>query len=111
MVTLGTSGSQRFWNSSCGSLNGRVVAFTTCPRMPPVSPATYGVLPQSSMLNSLTPPCQPSTSTLLGSMRPLDRPVQVDVTPSAFVLQVSVALAPPLSPKLFFEHCGSPWAQ
>src|ERR1700722_9634825 len=111
MVTLGTSGSQRFWNSSWGSLNGRVVAFTTWPRMPPVSPGMYGVLPQSTMLNSLTPPCQPSTSTLLGSMRPLDRPVQVDVRPSALATQVSAALLPALIPKLLFAHCGSPTAQ
>src|ERR1700692_1993077 len=94
-----------------GSLNGRVVAFTTWPRMPPVSPAMYGVLPKSRISNSLTPPCQPSTSTLLGSMRPVDSPVQLEVTPSGLVVQVSGALAPPLATRLFFEHCGSPAAQ
>src|ERR1700675_3558108 len=113
MVTLGTKGSQRFWKSSCGSLKGRVVAFTTWPRMPPVSPAMYGVLPQSRILNMLTPPCQPSTSTLLGSMRPVDKPVQVEVLPSAFMVQLTGALLPPpcAALKLVFAHCGSPAAQ
>src|SRR6267143_2334208 len=72
MVTFGTRGSQRFWKLFRGSSKGRVEVYTTWPRMPPFSPAMYGVLPQSSISNWLTPPCHPSTTTLPGSIRPVE---------------------------------------
>src|SRR6516225_4928123 len=77
MVTFGTSGSQRFWKFIRGSSKGRVEAYTTWPTMPPFSPGMYGVLPQSSISNWLTPPCHPSMVTLPGSIRPVEVPVAV----------------------------------
>src|ERR1700730_4819230 len=74
MVTPGTRGSQMFWLRMLGSSKGRVDAYTTWPRTPPVSPGSYGSLPQSIMLNSLTPPCQPSVTTEPGSIRPVEPP-------------------------------------
>src|SRR6202790_2074317 len=74
MVTFGTIGSHTFCTSSCGSSKGRVEEYTTWPRTPPVSPGSYGSLPQSIMLNSLTPPCQPSVTTEPGSIRPVEPP-------------------------------------
>src|SRR3979490_1378758 len=74
MVTPGTRGSHKFWNSWFGSSKGLVEEYTTWPRTPPVSPGAYGSLPHSTMLHSPTPPCQPSVTTVPGSIRPVEPP-------------------------------------
>src|SRR5260221_10726102 len=81
MVTCGMSGSQLSCRSNCGSSKGRVEAYTTWPWIPPVSPGTYGVLPNS--MNWFWPekPCQPSRCTHGGSMRPVDSPVSGPLEP------------------------------
>src|SRR5215469_9649601 len=97
MVTFGTSGSQLVCSSSCGSSKGRVEAYTTCPRMPPFSPAAYGFLPNS--MNSFCPgkPCQASLTTQGGSMRPVESIVPQLVDPS-LGLMVQLLGAAPLVP-------------
>lgn len=81
MVTPGTSGSQLVCSRSCGSSNGRVEAYTTCPRMPPFSPGLYGVLPNSTKEFWPEKPCQPSLTTHGGSIRPVESVVEQVVTP------------------------------
>src|SRR6267143_2134374 len=84
MVTCGICGSQLSCRSNDGSSNGRVEAYTTCPLMPPFSPAAKGILPNS--MNEFCPekPCQPSVRTHGGSTRPVDPPSVSPVGQSAF---------------------------
>src|SRR5690348_7899333 len=48
----------------------------TCPLMPPFSPTAYGSLPNSMKLFCPGNPCQPSTPTHGGSIRPVERWVE-----------------------------------
>src|SRR5882762_449012 len=87
MVTCGICGSQLSCRSNDGSSNGRVEAYTTWPLIPPFSPAAYGSLPNSMKLFWPGKPCQPSTPTQGGSIRPVESLVEQVTTPVVEVVQ------------------------
>jgi len=75
--------------------------------MPPVSPGTYAILPQSRSWNWLMKPCTPSVSTCPGSIRPLEvEGVGTAVWPAV----QTVGETPPVVAefnRVVLAHCGS----